>query len=87
MVKRMQRFPLRKGEMVIWNFGLVHANYPNQSPNMRLIQFIRMIPTDQESVNKDRYCSTRILHQYPEQAELLNQGVIKTTPQEGNYSA
>lgn len=77
MLERMQRFPLRKGEMVIWNSGLVHANYPNQSPKMRLVQFIRMLPTDQTAVLKDRYCSARILHQYPEQLDFIKNDIIK----------
>ena len=80
MSKRLQRFPLRRGEMVIWNYGLVHANYPNYSSNWRFVQFIRMLPIEPISTSKDRYCSTRILRQYPEQRELLEDEEIKLTP-------
>uniref|UniRef100_A0A7S3ZEG5 Phytanoyl-CoA dioxygenase n=1 Tax=Lotharella globosa TaxID=91324 RepID=A0A7S3ZEG5_9EUKA len=44
MHNHVQRFPLRKGDMVIWDFALAHANFENRGKNLRLIQFIRMMP-------------------------------------------
>ncbi|KNC55520.1 uncharacterized protein AMSG_01785 [Thecamonas trahens ATCC 50062] len=74
MAAYMQPIPLRKGQMVIWHFELLHANVPNTSSNMRLIQFIRMMPAwDAEqramSRSKDRHSPPKIWKRYPEIAD------------------
>ena len=76
ILTRMQRIPLRKGELVIWNGSLIHCNFPNHSNEMRLIQFIRMLPDEVICIHKDRYSATRVLHQYPEQRYALSSGEL-----------
>jgi len=64
MQNYIQHVPLRKGEMVIWNSAQAHANFPNHANRMRIIQFIRMLPADKQSNDKDRYAPYRIRHKY-----------------------
>ena len=54
IIKYMQAIPLRKGEMVIWNFGQLHANTKNMSDKMRLSQYMRMIPSQKKYIQRDR---------------------------------
>jgi ectoine hydroxylase-related dioxygenase (phytanoyl-CoA dioxygenase family) len=42
----IQRIPLRRGSMVIWNSLTFHANYPNDSDRFRMVQYMRMLPVD-----------------------------------------
>lgn len=37
-----QKVPVREGSLCIWNSKLPHANFPNDSPNMRIVMFIKM---------------------------------------------
>ena len=59
---------------------MIHCNFPNYSDKMRLIQFIRMLPADEICTNKDRYASTRILHQYPGQKYSITSGELDISP-------
>ena len=58
----MQALPMRQGDMVIWSWGQLHGNTPNFSSNMRLHQYIRMLPADIQHSNVDQYACNRILH-------------------------
>jgi len=60
----LQNVPLRKGEIVIWDSGQVHCNFPNYSNKMRLFQFIRMLPATYASQRKDKYAAGIILKKY-----------------------
>jgi len=64
MQQYIQHVPLRKGEMVIWSSKLVHANFANFSSKMRLHQYVRMLPADKQSNDKDRYAPLRIMHKW-----------------------
>ncbi|CAE8621646.1 unnamed protein product [Polarella glacialis] len=44
VVPYMQPVPLRRGEMVIWSCGQLHASIGSSSQDMRLVQYIRMYP-------------------------------------------
>jgi len=59
-----QRVPLRRGEMVIWYTRTAHCNFPNNSPQMRHIQYVRMLPATRQSQDKDRYASRRTMHKW-----------------------
>jgi len=50
--KYFQRITIRKGDCVIWDSGQAHTNYPNYSSEMRLVQYVRMLPADNLSLNK-----------------------------------
>lgn len=43
--KRLQKVPLRQGSVVIWDSGSLHANFANTSRDMRIVQYVRMMPT------------------------------------------
>ena len=58
--ERLTHYPI-VGEMVIFNTGQMHCNFPNTSNKCRLFQFIRMLPATIESQNKDRYAPRRIM--------------------------
>mmetsp|Transcript_8689 Transcript_8689/g.13408 ORF Transcript_8689/g.13408 Transcript_8689/m.13408 type:complete len:529 (+) Transcript_8689:66-1652(+) len=68
--KYMQAIPLRKGEMVIWNYGQLHANTKNFSPRMRLSQYIRMYPSQQKYIKRDHYSAQAILQQYKRDIDM-----------------
>lgn len=38
-----QKVPIRAGSLLIWNAALAHCNYPNQSSNFRMAQYIQMV--------------------------------------------
>jgi len=61
MVKKLQKVPLRKGEMVIWNGGSVHCNFRNNDSKMRLIQFVRMLPNDPFCIERDKRAAPAML--------------------------
>jgi hypothetical protein len=50
--KQVQRIPLRAGHMVIWDMGVAHANYANYTNTCRLTQYIRMVPREWSSLEK-----------------------------------
>jgi ectoine hydroxylase-related dioxygenase (phytanoyl-CoA dioxygenase family) len=56
----VQKIPLRKGSICVWNTLTLHGNYPNDSSNFRAVQYCRMashpyfqpLITDIESYNQ-----------------------------------
>lgn len=40
---RLQKIPLKAGQCVIWDAGCLHANFHNNSSELRIVQFVRMI--------------------------------------------
>ena len=46
----IQTCPLRKGSLLIWNSQLPHGNYPNNSDKPRMVQYIKMAPHDDLSI-------------------------------------
>eukprot|EP00051_Salpingoeca_urceolata_P026177 m.476350 g.476350 ORF g.476350 m.476350 type:complete len:432 (-) comp20506_c1_seq1:42-1337(-) len=41
-----RKVPLRAGSLVVWSSALPHCNFPNDSPNFRMVQYIKMIRAD-----------------------------------------
>mmetsp|Transcript_12768 Transcript_12768/g.27555 ORF Transcript_12768/g.27555 Transcript_12768/m.27555 type:complete len:411 (-) Transcript_12768:172-1404(-) len=41
-----QRAPIRAGDLLIWDAYLVHCNFPNDSEQMRMVQYIQMKRAD-----------------------------------------
>eukprot|EP00483_Globobulimina_turgida_P012928 UN12952 len=66
----MQAIPLRKGEMVIWDFGQLHANTKNMSNRMRLSQYIRMIPSETKYIQRDRRCVQQQMEKYKDDVDI-----------------
>ncbi len=42
--KRLQKVPIRRGSLCIWDSGSLHANYENSSADTRIVQYVRMMP-------------------------------------------
>merc|ERR1712013_153807 len=47
----VQKCPIRKGSVLIWNAKLPHNNYPNDSANPRVVQYIRYAQRDDPAVS------------------------------------
>jgi len=41
----VQRLPLRRGHMVVWEVGVAHANYENHSDLPRIALYFRLLPS------------------------------------------
>ncbi|OQR85133.1 hypothetical protein THRCLA_10777 [Thraustotheca clavata] len=49
MRKEIRQVPIKAGSLLIWNSQLPHGNFPNESHDFRMVQYIKMIPSsDQE---------------------------------------
>jgi len=46
--KEIVKIPMRAGSLFIWNSQLPHGNYPNDSHKFRMVQYIKMIPADND---------------------------------------
>jgi len=79
MVNHLQKVPLRKGELVIFDTGQLHCNFENNSSKYRLFQFIRMMPATRMSRDKDRFSPTRAMEDKMYRHIDLNK-TIKLTP-------
>ena len=44
--KYLQKIPIRKGCLLIWDGRLAHANFPNQSEDPRLVQYVKWNAVD-----------------------------------------
>lgn len=48
--------------MIIWNGLTVHATYPNTSDQLRLVQYIRLMPALPVSIERDGHAPTAMSH-------------------------
>jgi ectoine hydroxylase-related dioxygenase (phytanoyl-CoA dioxygenase family) len=46
-----QSFPLRMGSLLVWHAMLPHGNYPNRSPNWRMVQYTKMLDAADDEVD------------------------------------
>ncbi|CAF0937034.1 unnamed protein product [Adineta steineri] len=46
----IQRMPIRKGSLLVWDSRLPHGNYPNNSSSMRIVQYLHMAPVNDEAI-------------------------------------
>ncbi|CAF0939791.1 unnamed protein product [Adineta steineri] len=51
----IQRMPIRKGSLLVWDSRLPHGNYPNNSSSMRIVQYLHMAPVNDEAIRKKLY--------------------------------
>mmetsp|Transcript_13095 Transcript_13095/g.11678 ORF Transcript_13095/g.11678 Transcript_13095/m.11678 type:complete len:446 (-) Transcript_13095:25-1362(-) len=82
LIKYMQPIPLRKGEMVIWNMGQLHANTKNFSDRMRLSQYLRMLPAESKYIKRDARSIQQQMEKYKDDVDVLKimgQGMDETT--------
>jgi hypothetical protein len=45
-----QKCPIRKGSLLVWDSSLPHGTFPNDSENMRMIQYIKMADARDKSI-------------------------------------
>ncbi|CAF5182233.1 unnamed protein product, partial [Rotaria sp. Silwood1] len=48
--EHIQRMPIREGSLLVWDTRLPHGNYPNNSNQMRIIQYLHMAPVADEAL-------------------------------------
>mgnify|MGYP001034898200 FL=1 len=48
--EHIQRMPIRKGSLLIWDSRLPHGNYPNNSNHMRIVQYVHMAYASDEAI-------------------------------------
>lgn len=48
--QHIQRMPIRKGSLLVWDNRLPHGNFPNNSNAMRIVQYLHMAPVSDEAV-------------------------------------
>ncbi len=48
--KHIQRMPIRKGSLLVWDSRLPHGNFPNNSSGMRIVQYLHMAPVADEAI-------------------------------------
>ena len=68
--EHIQRMPIRKGSLLIWDSRLPHGNYPNNSNHMRIVQYVHMAYASDEAIRP--YPLTK--DDLPERFHLTNLG-------------
>ena len=63
--KHIQRLPLRKGHVVVWDFGTAHSNFSNYSTEPRLTMYCRMIPRQPWAIDQERQTITKYWKENP----------------------
>jgi hypothetical protein len=48
--QHIQRMPIRKGCLLVWDSRLPHGNFPNNSNGMRIVQYLHMAPVADEAI-------------------------------------
>jgi hypothetical protein len=83
MQKRIQKIPLRKGCLVVWDRGTAHANFANAcTDKCRIVQYMRMLPRkrmydDSQSIvpywkkNKELKCKIAKLNWTQKERKML----------------
>ncbi len=64
--KNIQRLPIKKGCIVIWDVGVAHCNYSNFSPDPRLTMYCRMIPKQIWSIKRESQTISKYWKEHPE---------------------
>ena len=44
------KVPVRAGDLLVWDARLAHCNFPNDSPNMRVVQYIQAAEADDPAI-------------------------------------
>lgn len=48
--RSIQRIPIRKGTLLVWNSCLPHGNFPNDSDQPRIVQYLHMAPVYDQAI-------------------------------------
>jgi len=48
-----KKISCRAGSLIVWSGELPHCNYPNESRNFRINQYVKMIPAQENGKNAD----------------------------------
>ena len=65
-----QKIPIKAGDMLIFDSRLLHGTFPNHSPSMRLVQYVRMMPSDW--AKSDVFSAENVLGRHPNWRDRLN---------------
>lgn len=57
-----QKIPIKAGDMVVFDSRLLHGTFPNASRNMRLVQYVRMMP--EKVADRDVFSSKNVLERH-----------------------
>jgi len=50
MLQQVQKIPIPKGSLLVWNNNMPHANFENDSNRFRMVQYIKMFPAKEHQV-------------------------------------
>lgn len=64
-----QTIPIRAGHMIVFDSRLLHGTVPNASSAMRLVQYVRMMPTDM--AQGDVFSAEQVLQRHPDWKKQL----------------
>lgn len=73
ILQYMQEIPLRRGDLLVWSWGQLHATTHNRSDQMRLHQYIRLYPApevDPFYEQHDRYATSCVARRFPDDLDL-----------------
>jgi len=63
--QQIQRLPIKKGNVIIWDFGVAHANFSNYSTEPRLTMYCRMLPNQKWAIERERQSITNYWKENP----------------------
>ena len=67
--KMSQNLPVKAGDMLVFDSRLLHGTFQNNSPKMRLVQYVRMMP--QSMAKGDVFSAVNVLERHPDWRKVL----------------
>ena len=64
-----QNLPVKAGDMLVFDSRLLHGTFQNNSPKMRLVQYVRMMP--QSMAKGDVFSAVDVLERHPDWRKVL----------------
>ena len=65
-----QKLPVKAGDMLVFDSRLLHGTFPNKSSAMRLVQYVRMMPTNM--AKGDVFSAQNVLERHTDWMEVLD---------------
>lgn len=62
--QHIQRMPIRKGSLLVWDSRLPHGNFPNNSNQMRIVQYLHMAPIADQALRPYPITKDDLPHQF-----------------------
>ena len=67
--KMSQNLPVKAGDMLVFDSRLLHGTFQNNSPKMRLVQYVRTMP--QSMAKGDVFSAVNVLERHPDWRKVL----------------